>query len=136
MKKYFFLVITLMVIMVVLISCGNKTDLELVDDKSFYEDFVVDGNFIIYNCTVALKNDNSSSVTVKLLGDFQTEYDLGIVTKASEYGIYNDSYEITVEANTEAVYNVSFKLPLNTEYSGTVMKFDRELPPIKAEIQS
>lgn len=83
MKKY---MICFLMLFVCLFLCCCRSDqaanLKLVEDKSFFNNFVIKVETVTFYCTVSIQNDTEELKMVELYGDFTEDYESGLIQDA------------------------------------------------------
>lgn len=102
----------------------------IVEDESFLSDFEVIDNEVHIYCEISLKNNNSDSKEVKLIGNFQKEVDNGLLIEDNleAYFIEEAADSIVVEGDSN-IRNV--KVEFVGEYGGNPAMSNRMLPCIE-----
>ena len=57
----------------------QATDLKLVEDKSFFNSFVIKEETVTFYCTVSIQNDTNDLKMIELHGDFTEDYESGLI---------------------------------------------------------
>lgn len=74
-----------MILLCLFLCCCQSqqaTDLKLVEDKSFFNGFVVKNETVTFYCTVFIQNDTTELKMVELHGDFTEDYESGLIREA------------------------------------------------------
>lgn len=83
MKKR--IICSLMILLCLLLCCCQSeqaANLKLVEDKSFFNNFVIKEETVTFYCTVSIQNDTEELKMVELYGDFTEDYESGLIQNA------------------------------------------------------
>lgn len=83
MKKR--IICSLMFLLCLLLCCCQSeqaANLKLVEDKSFFNNFVIKEETVTFYCTVSIQNDTEELKMVELYGDFTEDYESGLIQNA------------------------------------------------------
>ena len=139
-KKHILLQMILVIIFLVLLtSCAvnetviseKDTFLYVVNDQSLLSHIENDERFVYYYCCVSITNNYDDNYSVQLIGDFQEEYDAGIILSATSIATENGNQTIELPANSTKTVDIVFKCELNSNYKESELKLNRSLPSIK-----
>ena len=74
----------LIFLLIFLCSCypEQTTELKIIEDKSCFNDFVIESETVTFYCTVFLQNDTAEPKMVELHGDFTEDYESGLIREA------------------------------------------------------
>lgn len=74
-----------MILLCLLLCCCQSeqaANLKLVEDKSFFNNFVIKEETVTFYCTVSIQNDTEELKMVELYGDFTEDYESGLIQNA------------------------------------------------------
>lgn len=126
-------------------SCNKDTNLQIVEDISWFSDFIVDGEKVYIYCVVVINNPGNERRTFNLKAYFPDDVEPGLL-KNSELQGYEASFdnsklftdltgddieltngEFTIEKKERESYQVVFV----GDFAGTKIKHNRLLPEIE-----
>lgn len=115
-----------------LASCGRNTDADapyLVEDDSFFRDFRIDGDSVVFSCRLVLFNPQDSEMAVEIVGDFSQDAEAGLVREDTLTAVSaeDQSASLFVLSPGRTELDVVF---VGTHGSGDVRQ-DRLLPEIE-----
>ena len=87
-------------------SFFEKSEVVILEEGSFLNDFEVIGDAVYIRCTVSLENRGSDPATVKLVGDFSQEVEGGLLKEGTLAGhfVEQDADRIQVDGNSQLKY--------------------------------
>ena len=138
MKKiviiFFAVVIVICAAVMGFLTFGNsqKGSVEIVEDKSYLSDFVVQDGETRINCVLTFKNNSDKDITFSVKAHFTDDYESGLVSDEYVIGICEDTGEeiITIKAGETIEYKgVAFC----SKNNGSEIKSDRLLPDLTIE---
>lgn len=106
--------------------------IEIVVDKSYLSDFVVQDGETKINCVLTFKNTSDKDITFSVKAHFTDDYESGLVSDEYVIGICDDTDEdvITIKAGETIEYKgISF----SSKNNGCENKNDRLLPELTIE---
>ena len=74
-----------MILLCLLLCCCQSeqaANLKLMEDKSFFNNFVIKEETVTFSCTVSIQNDTEELKMVELYGDFTEDYESGLIQNA------------------------------------------------------
>ena len=78
MKKAFFL--CAFCALILLAGCGGARESAALDrDASFFSDFSIDGEQVVFDCHLVIDNNTDAAVSVRITGDFSADADAGLL---------------------------------------------------------
>lgn len=83
MKKR--IICSLMILLCLLLCCcqsGQSEHLRIIEDNSYFNDFVVAKEAVTFYCTVSIQNDTEGLKMVALYGDFAEDYESGLIQES------------------------------------------------------
>ena len=109
-----------------------KEVVEIDYSRSNYAEFQVEGEKVIIKCNYVIVNTYSEAKTVKLVGTFQKDRQLGLLQEAELTGVDSkqggkDSFVVAPGQNAVEVYYVG-------TFAGTNQKVNRVLPQTTLEL--
>lgn len=105
------------------------------DENSSFSDAQRAEDEVIYICEVAVCNRTEDEQAINLIGDFETEYDAGIITEIYLAGMTEAGGDVFfVPAESTEYYTVCFVGKISDSYDSEVLKMDRSLPVIYIEM--
>ncbi len=128
------LCIALCISMLTLFSCSNKTGkVEIVSEESYFSEVSEENGYVYYYVNLTIKNDSDSEKSFKLIGDFSTERQIGIIELASLTAKTSDGSEVITLDKGEKIEGLSlvFTGKKAAGYDGYILKADRNLPKIQ-----
>lgn len=102
----------------------------IVEDESFLSDFEVVNNEVHIHCVVSLKNNSSDTKEVRLVGNFPSEAESGLLKENSlvAHFIKDNTDSIIIDGNSTIKY---IEIEFVGEYAGKSGMSDRMLPNIE-----
>lgn len=107
----------------------NKSEVKIIENKSFLSDFEVIKNEVHIYCVVSLENNSSETKKIKLVGNFENEVDNGLLisNNLEAHFIEADSNVINIEGTSNINY---LKIEFVGECAGGSVMSSRSLPQI------
>lgn len=138
MKKIVFIVLAVVTVIcasvIGFLTLGNsqKGSVEIVEDNSYFSDFVVQDGETKINCVITFKNTSDKDITFLVKAHFTDDFESGLVSDEYVIGICEDTGEefITIKAGETIEYKgVAFC----SKNNGSEIKSDRLLPDLTIE---
>lgn len=107
----------------------NKSEVKIIENKSFLSDFEVIKSEVHIYCVVSLENNSSETKKIKLVGNFENEVDNGLLisNNLEAHFIEADSNVINIEGTSNINY---LKIEFVGECAGGSVMSSRSLPQI------
>lgn len=107
----------------------NKSEVKIIENKSFLSDFEVIKSEVHIYCVVSLENNSSVTKKIKLVGNFENEVDNGLLisNNLEAHFIEADSNVINIEGTSNINY---LKIEFVGECAGGSVMSSRSLPQI------
>ena len=121
---------------IILCSCQAEkvSNLNLIEEESFFSDFVIEDGTVIFYCKISVLNETEELKLVEIHGDFTEDFESGLISKAS---LTADDPDTGVTSFLLSPGENQFRIAFSCEHAGrTTMKQTRLLPQIRiTEIQ-
>ncbi|MBR1702888.1 MAG: hypothetical protein IJ716_13225 [Lachnospiraceae bacterium] len=107
----------------------SESEVVILEDGSFLNDFEVIGDAVHVRCTVSLENRGSDPATVKLVGDFSQEVEGGLLKEGTLAGhfVEQDADRIRVDGNSQLKY---LEVEFVGEFAGNAKMSSKLFPAI------
>ncbi|MCM1117947.1 MAG: hypothetical protein NC543_01090 [bacterium] len=109
---------------------ASRSKVTVIADESYLDEFeVIDQEVHIY-CIVSLRNRSGDDKTVRILGDFQEEVDMGLLKEnhLEAFFVEDGSNTIIIKGNS-TIRNIMIEFV--GEYGGNAVMSSRLLPQMK-----
>ena len=138
MKKIIIIVLAVAIVIcasvIGFLSFGNlqKGSVEIVEDKSYLSDFVVQDGETKIDCVLTFKNTSDKDITFSVKAHFTDDFESGLVSDEYVIGISEDTGEafITIKAGETIEYK---GVVFCSKNNGCESKNDRLLPDLIIE---
>lgn len=119
-----------LIIILSLASIKKQKNVVIIKDRSFLEEILVDGDTVMFVCSVCLENREDSSVQISIIGELQEKMEDAELKEKNIAGKFEsvDSESITLKPNTTLEHE---KIVFQTKFSGKVKIKDRNLPEMQ-----
>lgn len=127
------IVYTLLIIsaIVTLSSCSrtcNNSEISIVNNKSYFSDFLIDGDVVELYCHVEVNNLSGATTPVQIQGDFEEDMLGGLLSDRFLNAYMADDQSESTFLLEPGINSVD--LVFRGKYGGSDIKQNRLLPPI------
>lgn len=135
--------IVVIVLVVIIVACAavigfsafgdsKKGNVEIVEDKSYLSDFVVQDGETKINCVLTFKNTSDKDISFSVKAHFTDDFESGLVSDEYVIGICEDTGDdvITIKAGETIEYKA---IAFTSKNNGCENKNDRLLPELTIE---